>query len=132
MNSHLLEHDALGHGRPTEGVRLHVRHGVGLVPLLLGVVNGGREGGGKGWCENRYVGEGRMTGPSERTEIGTASRRPALHQPHATSTHAPARRLPHDTNHTHGLDSMMRARTDLAGPLLVTAVHPELAPRARP
>lgn len=33
-NLHLLQDDALGHGRATEGVRLHRRYGVGLVVVL--------------------------------------------------------------------------------------------------
>lgn len=33
-NSHLLQDDALGHGRATEGVGLHRCDGVGLVVVL--------------------------------------------------------------------------------------------------
>lgn len=33
-DSHLLQHDALRHGRTTQGVSLHVGDGVSLVPCL--------------------------------------------------------------------------------------------------
>lgn len=127
MDSHLLEHDALGHGRPTEGVRLHVRHRVGLVPLLLGL-GGACTGGGEGsvvrtgtWGVGEDAGGERASGATSDSHMRAQARLPRKTQTKSTRTES--NRL--ESNRLDG-------GTDLAGPLLVTAVHPELAPRARP
>lgn len=54
-NSHLLQYDALGHGRATEGVGLHRGYRVGLVVVLANTdATGSRErdtedGRERGW-----------------------------------------------------------------------------------
>ena len=74
--SHLLQDDALGHGGATEGIRLHRRHGVGLVVVLgRGVTNTQpRERGVFGNTEGRQ-GEGSETKPRRNDTSATLSQK---------------------------------------------------------